>query len=1059
MAALYAAAVYLALAQRTRLATYAYLGWAASVVAALALVPWLNASLAWWSAALGGVALLLLGARRVARLPIAASLGPAATQMAAVAAVGALAATETLARATFGVYDATGFGGALPGDARAAFAVGAWMLVALGAAWSATLRGWAGRARALVTPADLAVAVFAAQAALATAVWAHASSRAIVALLSLLAALSLGAALALRWWRPAWSDRRRGLEGLALLLALLGMAALAPLGFVPPTWTALMPLSVAALVVLGIALAEDARWWLLVAGLFLTLDYLALIALLRVPYIPQANLPTVVAALPLALWAVAQGLYPFARARRFALPLFVVALADALLAASLLPYNPDPVYQSALLLAFALAAYLAARRLGEALAGAALVALFGALSAVPLVAGTASGLRPSALALGLALVALTVRRTQGRVWAYGPYLAAGGATLAATLYTSTPGVNTAVWSLFGVSYTAWLLLAVATLAAVASWWEAVPWGMAAPAALAAWGVTLAGSYQAAIALVFVLAGAGMAARRWRGPGWGAAWYAAAVYGTLVAVKTLFFATPDLSGILAAALLAFALLAYLVAALEGEALFTGAAVVYAVAAAVALPEPAAFAKTLALTAALGALGVVVSRLAGRRWAWALYAAAIGASLFAILRVSPHTPASVEALCLIFAAAAYGVTVLERAPGGAVVSALYAAAAALAQPDAHALLPLALGLALAGLVAGRVAGLRWSYPFYAAAAFTAILTTTLDASSPHFEAVALLALALAAYAVAAVESRPDVLPLALLLGVLALASGGNALALAPAQVIVAFAGLAWVYALAAPLWRALPWLRPGWDAAWAGAMGGVAPTDAWRDPRVAGARIHGWASVLIGTGAVVVGIAQPGSFTPHADPTQAVALALGSLAVLLAVLGRASGMRLLLYLAGELVALAISWAARWLGATDVQAFIVAPGSYLLVAGAILPGDARVRGHRWLGQGASLAGALLLTLPTLAQSFTADHAWVYALILALEALVIVGAGVGTHARPLVVAGSAFVGLAALRGAVLAIQSGLPIPVVIGALAVLLLGGATWLSLRARRAGERAA
>ena len=362
-----------------------------------------------------------------------------------------------------------------------------------------------------------------------------------------------------------------------------------------------------------------------------------------------------------------------------------------------------------------------------------------------------------------------------------------------------------------------------------------------------------------------------------------------------------------------------------------------------------------------------------------------------------------------------------------------------------------------VALVGLGAGRVAGLRWSYPFYAAAAFSTLLTVVYGQGSPRFEAIALLALALAAYAIAAVESRPDVLPLAFLLGVLATASASQALSLTITQSILAFAALAWVYALARLLWRSLPWLRPGWGAWWAGEHGTLALSGAWAETRTAGVRLHRWASALVGGGVAVVGLVVSGSFASHAGPTQALALALFSLAALLALFSRETATRLPLYLAGELVALALTWEARWLGATNIQAFVLAPGSYQLLIGVLLPADDKVRAGVRLGQIASLTGALLLTIPTLAQSFALDRAWLYAMILALEALVIAGIGVGTRARALVVVGSCFVGLAALRGAVLAIQSGLPVPLVIGALAVLLLGGATWLSLRARRAAER--
>lgn len=133
--------------------------------------------------------------------------------------------------------------------------------------------------------------------------------------------------------------------------------------------------------------------------------------------------------------------------------------------------------------------------------------------------------------------------------------------------------------------------------------------------------------------------------------------------------------------------------------------------------------------------------------------------------------------------------------------------------------------------------------------------------------------------------------------------------------------------------------------------------------------------------------------------------------------------------------------------------MQALVLAPGTYQLVIGALLPADKRLNSPERLSQGASLVGALLVLVPTLLQSFQTGPDRPYALVLALEALLIAGAGVGTHSRSLVLVGSAFVGLAALRGAILAVQSELPVPVVIALLAILLMGAATWLSLRSRR------
>ena len=70
----------------------------------------------------------------------------------------------------------------------------------------------------------------------------------------------------------------------------------------------------------------------------------------------------------------------------------------------------------------------------------------------------------------------------------------------------------------------------------------------------------------------------------------------------------------------------------------------------------------------------------------------------------------------------------------------------------------------------------------------------------------------------------------------------------------------------------------------------------------------------------------------------------------------------------------------------------------------------------------------------------------------MLAVEALVIAAIGAGALARALILLGTGFFGLAAIRGALLAFSSGVPVALIIAALALLLMGGATWLSLRVR-------
>jgi hypothetical protein len=224
-------------------------------------------------------------------------------------------------------------------------------------------------------------------------------------------------------------------------------------------------------------------------------------------------------------------------------------------------------------------------------------------------------------------------------------------------------------------------------------------------------------------------------------------------------------------------------------------------------------------------------------------------------------------------------------------------------------------------------------------------------------------------------------------------------------------------------------------------------------------MAGAALHEWSGLAVGAAMVVAVLFAPDALAARAPGSQSLALALVSLAGLCwlrALLHRQYWAR---YVAGGLLALAVSAEARWAGAANVQAFVLAPGSYLVVAGALLSADVRLGRQLRLGRALSLAGAIVLLAPTLAQSFAEDPAWAYALVLALEALLLAGAGVGMRSRTLVLTSSVFVAVAALRGAALAVTSGVPIALVIALLALLLMGGATWLSLRMRHDAGQAA
>jgi hypothetical protein len=92
------------------------------------------------------------------------------------------------------------------------------------------------------------------------------------------------------------------------------------------------------------------------------------------------------------------------------------------------------------------------------------------------------------------------------------------------------------------------------------------------------------------------------------------------------------------------------------------------------------------------------------------------------------------------------------------------------------------------------------------------------------------------------------------------------------------------------------------------------------------------------------------------------------------------------------------------------------------------------------------------LFIFLPVFTESVTSDPSVLFTSLLALEAVGMTVLGVGMRARGQMFIGSGFVALAALRGAVLAYSSGVPIAVIIAGLALFLLAVATWLSLQSR-------
>jgi hypothetical protein len=1078
IAALYAAIVYLALTVETRFLTYAYLGWTSLMVSALAIVPWVNSTLRpevrlnWWAFVLGVMTLVLLIPRLLrARLPVFALLHEPATQLAVLATFPLVLAVQA--------FGAIGLNQLVDPYAfpnvwiePAALALSACVQVPVTLAWRRVVPTWKPQwDRGIVDTIDGFNAVFFAEAVGGVSLWIGVDGRGMARMLSATALLEFG----LAFWMAQRQPQRRALRVFLELLAV-GLTVGGALTVQPnpdPNWPLITTLSTALIITVGAALI-DSPLWLLAAGLFLGFNYhkLALALLPRAFYL--GHLSQFWLGLTLAIWAAVLWLGARAETRRLVAPVYVVALAHAMYTLTLLP-GQDPTYQVEVLLVLMAAAWSAGLRERKPALAHPVVACFGLLVALPYFLDNLhivlfrpapppvqerDALHEVFLALGLAGAALAARWFLGRTWAVTLYLVTLWTVALAGLKGLFPTTILPDWSATGLPFMAWVLLCFSALAYVVAMWEGQKLMTIVTGALALWAIALVASPTAGMLLIFALIGAGVTLRAWRGPFWGAAWQVAAAVGVRLVVPHLEM-LPGGSWWQVGFLLAVALCASLVAAQEGQPILSGVAVLYAVAAAWFIQGNHQFALTVGLTFLLAAPGVVlrVPPLRGhvrREWAYAPYTAAIGVSFLACTRVLPFHANTLEALLLVFAAVAYVLVVLEGEPFGGVIPTLYAMASVFVQPNVHALLPLALSFALLALIAGRVAGARWAWPLYVAALTASIATAFLGVPDPSFEAVALTLLALMTYLIAAVEAQLDVLVAALVLGVIALATGIHALRWDGWQATLAFAALGWFYQLLRLFWVRLPWLHPSPTIWWLDALDQLRKQH-MRDPRRAGAWVHIAAGLLVSAGTVLLALNAAGAFTIAHLQTLAISVALILLAAMLVLLARMPRFHVVWYLCGLLAAVAVTWLLRWLGAENVQAFVVAPGSYLLIVGTFLPESRRVPESLTLGKLATLAGALLLLVPTLYQSYNPEPNFLYELVLIFESLVIVGLGVGTRWRYLTLTGSAFVGVAALSGVNLALQKGVPIAAVVGGLALVLIVAATWLSLRRRRTTGR--
>ena len=329
------------------------------------------------------------------------------------------------------------------------------------------------------------------------------------------------------------------------------------------------------------------------------------------------------------------------------------------------------------------------------------------------------------------------------------------------------------------------------------------------------------------------------------------------------------------------------------------------------------------------------------------------------------------------------------------------------------------------------------LRWRTPLYVWAAAVAVAVGYLGVAQDErtILGVALLAYAAGIYLATALEQEPGGVPVASLTGAIGLFS-------------LLTAGSA------AALWYPLTFTLVAWAVYAAGFLWRRAERDAWKN-------MHRFTGLALAAATAFGCFAFP-DFSVSGNPAAFAALAATlALALMFAVDARVSSRPAFDYAALVTASIGSYWIARELGAVNVQWYVAAPGLALVVGGLMLHADRRftmpVRSiaNTWIGIGS--AGLLGTTAFQTLES--TEVASLYTGLLLCESIAALLVGIATRSRALVLAGSAGAALASLRALVILIQS-VPLFIVFGLVAVVLLGGAAALAvLRAQFADARIA
>ena len=333
---------------------------------------------------------------------------------------------------------------------------------------------------------------------------------------------------------------------------------------------------------------------------------------------------------------------------------------------------------------------------------------------------------------------------------------------------------------------------------------------------------------------------------------------------------------------------------------------------------------------------------------------------------------------------------------------------------------------------------LSGRRWAWPAYvfAGGGAVGVVYAALDLHDLELAGVAVLAYSVVLYATSAVERF---WPAAVGAGLTTMGGFGLLLYSAGAAPewypVAAFATSAALYALQVP-WE----LRFKRESDW-----------------VQSHRLTGLGGAAISS---LSTFAFTGVLTAHSWGALAAAAGIVGFGAMVVIDGRRHALPELDYVGAVLASLAGLWIAFYLGAHNVEWYVIVPGGVIVASGLRLPYDSRVRlpQPRLIAQVLTGIG-LLLTLGTSAVLTVLEppNAWIYTSALVVEGVAALLAGLGLRSRVLLIGGGVAIAVSALRAIFVGLTQGwLPVWAVFFVVSIILLGLGAALALMRDRLPE---